>query len=110
MGSDPKGFFQQTEAGVQVHIRLTPKAASNRLGPIEQGVDGGEVLKAGVTTVPEGGKANQALIKLLSKSWKIPKSAFDIVQGATDRNKVLVIKDADATTLDRLSQWRKDNV
>ena len=46
-----------------------------------------------VTAVPENGKANIALIKLLAKTAKWPKSSVEIVAGHTDRNKVLEISD-----------------
>jgi len=85
---------------VRLQVRLTPKASANRL----QDVTPDLVLKVQVTAVPENGKANQALIALLAKFWKLPKSAFEITSGATDRNKVLLIEgDADelAARLDR---------
>ncbi|MEW5729322.1 MAG: DUF167 domain-containing protein [Pseudomonadota bacterium] len=86
-------------------VRLTPKASRDRVeGPAPE-ADGGRVLKVSVTAVPEDGKANAALIKLLSKEWRLPKSAIDIVQGATDRRKVLFIT-GDADELGRrLDQW-----
>lgn len=54
-------------------------------------IEGNHVLKASVTAVPEKGKANEALIRLLSKEWKIPKSSFVIEKGETDRNKILSV-------------------
>lgn len=101
--------FTLTSEGVCIVLRLTPKASGNRLGPIEAGSNGQAILKAGVTAVPEGGKANQALIKLLSKTWKIPKGAFEIVKGATDRHKTILIKEAGEDVYSRLLQWRKDH-
>jgi uncharacterized protein YggU (UPF0235/DUF167 family) len=44
-----------------------------------------------VTAVPEDGKANEALIKVLSKALHIPKSAISLVRGATSRVKELEI-------------------
>lgn len=72
-------------------VRLTPNAARNTvIGWIKN--DAGQTfLKVTVTTVPENGKANQALISLLAKEWKIPKSAFQIEKGETDRNKILSV-------------------
>lgn len=91
--------------GVRVQIRLTPKASRGRIdGPAAE-ADGGTVLKVSVTAVPEDGKANAALIKLLSKEWRVPKSAMEIVQGATDRRKVLHITGETEDLLARLDQW-----
>lgn len=70
---------------------MTPKASANRIQDVLTDDAGGARLKVQVTAVPDGGKANAAVIKLLSKAWKIPKTSFSIVSGATDRNKVLHI-------------------
>lgn len=91
--------------GVRVAVRLTPKASRDRVdGPAPE-ADGGVVLKASVTAVPEDGKANAALIKLLSKEWRVPKSAIDVVQGATDRRKVLFLSGDPDDLVGRLDQW-----
>ncbi len=83
-------------SGARLAVRLTPKASRNEIGQIVADADGGAVLKVSVTTVPEDGKANAALIALLSKSWKIAKSKITITAGATDRRKTLFIEgDAD---------------
>jgi uncharacterized protein (TIGR00251 family) len=91
--------------GVRVAVRLTPKAARERIDGLAPEADGGVVLKVSVTVVPEDGKANAALIKLLSKQWKVAKSAIEIVQGATDRRKVLQITGDAAELGRRLDEW-----
>lgn len=74
-----------------ITVRLTPKASKNAvLGWVTDEHDK-PVLKVSVTAVPEKGKANEALIKLLSKEWHIPKSAITILRGETDRIKLLEI-------------------
>lgn len=70
--------------GIDLQITLTPKAAANRIVITEEGH-----IKAYVTVVPEDGKANAALINLLSKHFKVPKSAFTLVQGHTNRHKIV---------------------
>ncbi len=86
--------------GVRLAVRLTPKASRNRIDGIAAEADGTPVLKVAVTAVPENGKANQALIALLAKSWKLAKSSFTITGGATDRRKTLFIE-GDAEELRR---------
>lgn len=78
--------------GVRLALRLTPKASRDQIGEIAPEADGGAVLKVSVTTVPEDGKANAALIALLSKKWKVAKSRIELISGATDRRKVLFIE------------------
>ncbi len=91
--------------GVRVAVRLTPKARRNAVQGLAAEADGGSVLKVAVTAVPEGGKANAALIKLLAKEWRLPKSTIEIASGATDRRKTLAVR-GDATALSlQLGQW-----
>ncbi len=72
-------------------VKLTPKAAKNEIKGWADGPDGAKFLKVSVTAVPEKGKANKALIALLSAHFKIPKSAFEIMRGETDRIKIISI-------------------
>ncbi|OIR07995.1 hypothetical protein GALL_98580 [mine drainage metagenome] len=80
--------------GTRLAVRLTPKASADRIVGLADEADGGRVLKVTVTAVPEDGKANAALIALLSKRWKIAKSRMEIIAGATDRRKTLLIDGA----------------
>lgn len=91
--------------GIAVTIRLTPKASADRIDGVAADAAGGRALKARVTAVPESGKANAALLKLLSKSWRLPKSSLSIAAGAKDRNKIVHVA-GDPVALERqLSQW-----
>ncbi len=48
-------------------------------------------LKVTVTVIAEDGKANEAVIKFLAKTWRVPKSNLTLLSGHTDRNKVILI-------------------
>lgn len=91
-------------------MRLTPKAARERIDGVAAEADGGAVLKVAVTAVPEDGKANAALIRLLAKQWKLPKSAFAITAGATDRRKTLLVSGDSQELRRRLEQWIKEKL
>ena len=82
-------FFYQTPNGLEIFLRVAPKSSANRIGAVAK-MDHLR-LKVQVTTVPEDGKANAAVIKLLSKHWKIAKSLFTVTSGVTNRNKTLLI-------------------
>lgn len=103
-----EGPFSLAPDGVRVSLRLTPKAARARLGGLRADADGRLRLKASVTAVPEGGKANAALIRLLSKAWRVPGSDIAVVAGAADRNKTLAVFGDPAQTLSRLTGWLKE--
>jgi uncharacterized protein (TIGR00251 family) len=102
VGSPP---FAVSPQGLRVSVRLTPKASRERIEGLAAEADGGVALKVSVTAVPEDGKANAALIKLLAKAWRVPKSSLDIVQGATDRRKVILITGDAEQLRQRLEQW-----
>jgi uncharacterized protein len=73
--------------GVRLRLKLTPKASRDALGAVETLSDGTQVLRAYVRAVPEDGKANRALVKLLSVTLKLPVSAIELESGATSRMK-----------------------
>lgn len=73
-------------------VRLTPNGGRDAFDGVEVGTDGLAHLKARVTAVPEKGKANKALVALLSKTLKIPKTAITVVSGETARQKILRIE------------------
>jgi uncharacterized protein (TIGR00251 family) len=79
------------EGRIRFAVRITPSASQNAIQGWKDGADGHRVLKVSVTAIPEKGKANEALIKLLSKTWKIAKSDIIIERGDTDRDKLLSI-------------------
>ena len=70
-----------------IAIKLTPKAAKNAIQGWTDGPENTRILKVCVTAVPEKGKANEALIDLLSKEWRLPKKAFSLIRGKSDRLK-----------------------
>jgi len=97
--------FTEASHGLRVAVRLTPKASRDRILGVVAEADGSGVLKVQVTAVPEDGKANAALIKLLSKEWKVPKTDMAIILGATDRRKVVLVSGDAAPLRQRLEQW-----
>jgi uncharacterized protein (TIGR00251 family) len=101
--------FSPAAAGVRVAVRLTPTASRDRVEGVRAEAGGGAVLRVSVTAVPEDGKANAALIKLLAKQWKLPKTSIDVIAGATDRRKTLLISGNAAELRHRLEQWITDH-
>ena len=106
-----KAAYEVVSDGQQVKlfVRLTPKASRNAIGGMQEDADGQKRLKATVTTVPENGKANEALVKLLAKTAKWPKSAITIVSGQTDRNKVLIIAGDATQIMAQINIWTGEN-
>ncbi len=76
--------------GRVIAVRVTPRAARNQVTPalLEDGSTG---LRVSTTTVPEDGKANAAVIKLIAKALGIAKSRLTLLRGATGRDKLFRI-------------------
>jgi uncharacterized protein (TIGR00251 family) len=77
---------------VRLTVRLTPGASRDGIEGFATLADGECVLKARVSAIAEAGKANQALVALLAKSLRHPKSAISIISGETARKKILRIE------------------
>jgi len=52
----------------------------------------GEAWKVGVAAAPERGRANDALLALLSDVLEVPRSRLDLVGGAAARDKVIEVE------------------
>ncbi|MGE0243778.1 MAG: DUF167 domain-containing protein [Nitrososphaeraceae archaeon] len=53
----------------------------------------GNEIKVSLKSKPENGKANQELIKLLSKYFRISSDKIKIIQGIKSRKKIIHISD-----------------
>lgn len=72
---------------IRLSVRLTPNGGRDAIDGVEQDADGNAHLKARVSAVPEGGKANKALVILLAKKFGLPKSSITFISGETARKK-----------------------
>ena len=86
--------LQATNDGVLIPIRARPGARKNAAGGEHDGM-----LKISVTAPPEKGKANMAIIALLSDLLDVPKSSIEVVSGATTSRKRILIR---GKTLDQI--------
>jgi uncharacterized protein len=86
---------------LRLDVKVTPKASADRIQGWVEDEQGARVLKIAVTAPPEDGKANKAVIALLAKRLKLPKSAIEFASGETSRRKTLLI-DGDPGLLARL--------
>ncbi|MBB3463559.1 DUF167 domain-containing protein [Rhizobium sp. BK377] len=83
--------WKKLDDHVRLAVRLTPNGGRDAIGGVEPDGEGEMLLKARVSTAPEKGKANKALIALVAKSLGIAKSSISIVSGDTSRKKILRI-------------------
>ncbi|HET7210456.1 MAG TPA: DUF167 family protein [Methyloceanibacter sp.] len=96
--------LQHTGTGVTLKVRLTPKSSRDAIEGLED--FGGEiVLKARVRALPEQGRANAALVKLIASWLKLPPSQVSVAQGGKSRIKQVAIE-GDAEEIARLIEAR----
>ncbi len=69
-----------------IKVKVKPNAKKNEIKQIED-----NFFEIKTTATPEKGKANQKVIEMLSKHFKVPKSRIKIVRGETSREKVIEI-------------------
>ena len=82
----------------EINARIIPKSSKNE---IVNGEDG--VVKIKVTSPPVDGKANKAVIDLLSKKLNVPKKNVRIVSGEKSRNKRIRVYDISASDFSRFT-------
>ncbi|WP_432286228.1 DUF167 family protein [Aminobacter sp. BA135] len=82
-------FFKERDDGVELYVRLTPRSSKDAVEGVEQAADERCRLAARVRAVPEKGKANAALEKLLAAWLGIPRNSIKVVAGATSRLKTI---------------------
>jgi len=72
------------DGGVQFPVRAQPKASRNAVVGLHAGR-----LKVAVTAAPTGGKANEAVEKVIAKALGVRPSAVAVVVGHASRDKVV---------------------
>lgn len=73
------------KAAIEVHLQ--PGAKRSEIAGFREGI-----LYAKVTALPQKGQANRALVELVARTLKVPKSAIDIIRGQSGRSKVIAIQ------------------
>ena len=74
---------------ILIKIKILPNSSKNDI-VIEDGF-----IKVKVTAQPIENKANKALIEIISKKLKVPKTSIEIVKGLASKEKTVLIKTSD---------------
>ncbi|MBX3489636.1 MAG: DUF167 domain-containing protein [Parvibaculum sp.] len=91
--------------GVAVRLRVTPRGGADRIEGLACDPDGNGFIRLRVSAVAEKGRANEAVLKLLAKAWRLPRTSLSVTAGETGRNKVVTVA-GDAAALEaRISAW-----
>lgn len=87
----PAPWFRPTRQGVEIFVRLTPRSSKDAVEGVQDGTDGRRYLKVRVRAVPEDGRANRALEKLLAKWLGAAPSDVAVAAGAAQRLKAVAV-------------------
>ena len=87
---------------VLVRVRLTPNASRDALEGVQRLDDASEVVAARVRAVPEDGKANEALVRLLARALGLAKREVTLTAGAKGRIKTLRLGGDAGDVIERL--------
>jgi uncharacterized protein len=80
----------------RVRVRVSPGAMSTRIvGPH------GEGWKVRVAAPPEGGRANDAVLRLLADALAVPRDAVTLVSGQSGRDKIVELVGLDPSQIER---------
>ncbi|MDE2164774.1 MAG: DUF167 domain-containing protein [Alphaproteobacteria bacterium] len=96
--------FRLGRDGATLAVRVTPKAAQDRVLGLSDAAAGGVALKLAVHAPPRDGAANDALIRLLAKHFGLRQSDLSITTGAGGRHKLVHIAGDPAVLGNRLAQ------
>jgi uncharacterized protein (TIGR00251 family) len=61
----------------------------------------GSAWKVRVTSAPERGRANDAVVRLLASRLHVPRTSLSVVSGHTGRDKVIELRGLDAAEAER---------
>ncbi len=83
------GFTRIDGDDLILAIRLTPRSAKERVGGVWQDEKGAQWLAASVRAVPEKGKANAALVRLIARYLSLAAKDITLESGDISRLKRL---------------------
>ena len=79
-----------------VRLRVSPGARSAHVVGRH-----GEAWKVRVAAPAEGGRANEAVVRLLAETLLLPREAVTLVSGHSGRDKIVELAGLDPTQIDR---------
>lgn len=90
-------FLTPTAEGVQVELRVQPRAAKQRVLGLY-----GSQLRISISAPPVSGKANLAVEAMLARLLGVPRSQVEVVGGHKSRSKRVTVAGVDHETARRL--------
>ncbi|MFC3080133.1 DUF167 family protein [Phenylobacterium terrae] len=85
---------------MRLAVRVTPRGGRDAVEGWTRDEAGRAVLKVRVAAAPADGSANAAVLALLAKALKRPKSSLSLVSGETARLKLVEAEGVDQAALE----------
>jgi len=89
----------ESKGGTRIRLRVKPGGSADAILGVHDGA-----LRLSVTAPPDRGKANDAVVALIARVLVIPRSAVELVAGATSRSKAVVVSIDPETIRKRLEE------
>lgn len=87
---------REVEGGIVLSVRVQPNSSKNMV--IGQYAD---QIKIAVTAAPEKGKANKAVIRILSNCLGLKNSDVQIISGEKSRDKIVFVRNITEENLNK---------
>jgi uncharacterized protein len=79
--------YSRAKDGIIIEVKVGPRSSKNEIVGVE-----GPVVKIKLTAPPVDGAANEMLVEMLAKKFKIKKSDVEIIKGGNSRHKLIKLK------------------
>ena len=99
------GCYVREADGIVLAVRLPPRAARDSVDGVGRLSDGRAVALARVRALPAEGQANAALIALIAKRLRVPKSAVTIAAGHGARLKQVRVAGDPRALGEEIERW-----
>jgi uncharacterized protein (TIGR00251 family) len=94
-------FRQAADGRITLTLHIQPGAKKTEFAGLH-----GDALKIRLAAPPVDGKANEALIKFVAETLKLPKSAVTLKSGQSSRRKVIEIQGATPSSVEAFGVTR----
>lgn len=105
MAEESDLWNKQNIGSISVPVRVSPNSSRTQINGFAPEADDSKALKVSLTAVPEAGKANTQLLKLLAKEWRFPRRDLSIIRGTSDRRKTIAIEGEPTKVRRLLTDW-----
>ena len=97
---DQRFSFKNGKSGAAITVRVSTRSSAAGISGI---LDDG-TIKIKLSAAPVDGRANEELIKLLARTFGIPRSNFEIIAGISNKTKLVAIYGIDSDLVNQIIQ------